>query len=66
MILSRFAVCSETNRKPLTRVVVETRVAAEAELERIRAEDEPEPEDSYWITELGPECEGWRWLAPVE
>ena len=66
MILSRFAVCSETNRKPLTRAVAETRVAAEAELERIRAEDGPEPEDSYWIAELGPECEGWRWLAPVE
>ena len=66
MILSRFAVCSETNRKPITRAVVETRAQAEGELERIRTQDGAEPEDSYWITELGPESEGWRWLAPFE
>jgi hypothetical protein len=63
MILTRYAVCSETNRKPVTRIVCDTKPQAEAELERVRREDEHAPEASYWIVELGAECEAWRYLA---
>ena len=64
MILTRYAICSERKRKPITRLVCDTRAQAEAELERIRKEDHEDPESDYWIVELGSECEAWRWLAP--
>jgi hypothetical protein len=63
MLLIRYAVCSERQRKPVTRAVCDTKAEAEAELERIRALDEAAPEDDYWITELGAESEAWRWLV---
>lgn len=64
MILTRYAVCSESKRKPITRVVCESRAQAEAELEKVKAIDAEHPAEHYWIAELGPECEAWRWLAP--
>ncbi len=66
MILTRFAVCSERNKKPLTRVVCDTRAQAESELEHVRQADSEDPEGSYWIAEVGSESEAWRWLAPTE
>ncbi len=64
MILTRYAICSERKRKPVTRLVCDTRAQAEAELERIRKAELEDPESDYWIVELGSECEAWRWLAP--
>ena len=66
MILTRYAVCSERQRKPVTRVVCDTRAQAEQELERVMKADEADAEGGYWIVELGPESEAWRWLAPLE
>jgi hypothetical protein len=64
MIIVRYAVCSERQGKPITRVVVDSRVDADRALEQIREHDRADLETSYWIAELGPEAESWRWLAP--
>lgn len=64
MILTRYAICSERKRKPVTRLVCDTRAQAEAELQRIRKTELEDPETDYWIVELGSESEAWRWLAP--
>ena len=64
MIVARFAVCSERNTKPVTRAVCDSRAEADKVLEQIRATDSADPEESYWIAAVGPETEGWRWLAP--
>ena len=63
MIVVRYAVCSESAHKPLTRAVCDARADAERILERIKREDAQDVESTYWIAELGPECEAWRWLA---
>jgi hypothetical protein len=63
MIVVRYAVCSERSRKPVTRGVFDTRAQAEHEIDRIRRAEAADPESSYWIAELGPECEAWRHLA---
>lgn len=63
MIVVRYAVCSESAHKPLTRAVCDARADAERILERIQREDAQDVESTYWIAELGPECEAWRWLA---
>lgn len=63
MITVRYAVCSEKDGKPVTRAVVESRSDADRALERIRQKDLAAPEASYWVAEVGPECEAWRWLA---
>jgi hypothetical protein len=62
MIVVRYAVCSETDKKPVTRLICDARVEADRELERIRRQDN-DPNTSYWIAELGPECEAWRNLG---
>ena len=64
MIVVRYAVCSERQGKPVTRVVVESRAEADRALERVRELDASSLEHDYWIAELGPEAESWRWLAP--
>jgi hypothetical protein len=48
----------------VTRAVVESRSEADRVLERIRQKDLAAPEASYWVAELGPECEAWRFLTP--
>jgi len=63
MIVVRYALCSERSKKSVTRAVFDTRQEAEKELERIRRAEAANPESSYWIAELGPECEAWRHLA---
>lgn len=63
MIVVRYAVCSERRGKPVTRVVVESRAEADRALERIRQRDLGNLEESYWIAELGHECEAWRTVA---
>ena len=63
MIVVRYAVCSEREQKPLTRAVVDNRAEAERLVERYRREDGHDSETAYWIAELGPEAEAWRWLA---
>ena len=63
MIVVRYAVCSETDRKPVTRLVCDQREEAVQALERLKQQDGQVPEQSYWIAELGPECEAWRYLA---
>ncbi len=65
MILVRYAVCSTRDGKPVTRAVLESRAEAEQTLEGIRQKDLGSPEAAYWIAELGPESEAWRWLAPA-
>ncbi|MBI3180055.1 MAG: hypothetical protein HYZ27_10365 [Deltaproteobacteria bacterium] len=62
MIVVRYAVCSESRKKPLTRAVCDSRSEADKLMERLRRED-AEAEATYWVAELGPECESWRWLA---
>ncbi len=64
MIVVRYAVCSERQGKPVTRAVVESRAEADRALERVRQRDLGNLEASYWIAELGPEAESWRWLVP--
>jgi hypothetical protein len=64
MILVRYAVCSERQGKPVTRAVVDSRVDADRALEQVRQRDLANLETNYWIAELGPEAESWRWLAP--
>ncbi|MBN1960564.1 MAG: hypothetical protein JW841_06435 [Deltaproteobacteria bacterium] len=64
MIIVRYAICSERQGKPVTRMVVESRVDADNALEQIREQDRANPETTYWIAELGSESESWRWLAP--
>lgn len=66
MILTRYTVCSQRKKKPVTRIVCDTRAQAESELEKARQADGADPEESYWIAELGVESEAWRWLAPSE
>ncbi|MEE8408497.1 MAG: hypothetical protein V3T05_02730 [Myxococcota bacterium] len=63
MIVVRYAVCSARESKPLTRIVCDVRTEAEGAIERYRREDGADTETAYWIAELGPECEAWRWLA---
>jgi hypothetical protein len=63
MIVVRYAVCSERAHKPVTRAVCDARADAERMLERIKREDAQDADTQYWIAELGPECESWRWLA---
>ena len=63
MIVVRYAVCSERAGKPVTRAVVEDRAEAKRVLEEIQRKDATQPEETYWIAELGPEAEAWRWLA---
>ena len=66
MIVVRYAVCSERQGKPVTRAVCESRSDAEKALEQLRQADRATPESAYWVAELGPECEAWRFLAPQE
>lgn len=60
MIKVVYAVCSERARKPVTRAVCGSRPEAEQLLQRLRREEATDPEQSYWIAELGPESEAWR------
>ena len=64
MIITRYAVCSDNGSKPVTRIVCDTKVEADKALVRIKELDAAALEAKYWIAELGPECEAWRWLAP--
>ena len=64
MIITRYAICSQSGNKPVARQVVESRAEAEKALERIKQEDAVHMEAEYWIAEMGPECEAWRWLVP--
>lgn len=66
MIVVHYAVCSERAGKPVTRAVVDARAEADRALERIRQRDAADPEESYWIAELGPECEAWRSFSSEE
>ena len=66
MIVVRYAVCSERERKPVTRVVCDSKADADRELERIKQEDGGDLTTSYWVAELGPECEAWRWLGEIK
>ncbi|MBI5510639.1 MAG: hypothetical protein HY903_17920 [Deltaproteobacteria bacterium] len=63
MIVVRYAVCSEAERKPVTRAVVETRPDAERLLESLRQKDGNDPSVQYWVAEIGPECDQWRFLG---
>jgi hypothetical protein len=63
VIVVRYAVCSERQGKPVTRLVVDSRTEADRALERVRQGDASALEHDYWIAELGPEAESWRWLA---
>ena len=63
MIVVRYAVCSERERKAVTRGVYDSRAEADRALERLRQLEAAGPEDAYWIAELGPECESWRQLG---
>ena len=62
MIIVRYAVCSERDNKPVTRAVCDSKADAERELQRTRERD-GEAATTYWVAELGPECEAWRHLA---
>ena len=64
MILTRWAVCSERKKKAVTRVVCDSKAECERALELIQRQDAADPEEEYWMVELGPESEVWRWLAP--
>ena len=63
MIVVRYAICSTRAAKPLTRLVADTLQDAERALERLRQQELSDPEDAYWIAELGPECDAWRELG---
>ena len=63
MISLRYAVCSEQEKKPMVRGVVETRQAADQLLVELRRQDGNDPTTTYWLAELGPECDAWRALG---
>lgn len=63
MIVVRYAVCSERERKPVTRGVYDIRAEADRALEHLRQVEAAGPEEAYWIAELGPESESWRHLG---
>ena len=63
MMMTRYAVCSQSGSKPVTRIVCDTKPEAERALARIKELDAAHMEAEYWIAELGPECEAWRWLT---
>lgn len=63
MIVVRYAVCSVRDGKPVTRGVFEERGEADRELEKLRRAEAADPEGEYWVAELGPESEAWRWLG---
>jgi hypothetical protein len=44
-------------------VVCESKADSERELARIENDDGGDLTTTYWIAELGPECEAWRWLG---
>lgn len=62
MPVARFALCSERAQKPVTREVFDDRADAERGLDKLRRR-EGDAETTYWIAELGSECEGWRHLG---
>lgn len=59
MISIYFAVCSERAKKPVVRAVFDSPAEAEAGLEGIRERDGHDPEDAYWVAEVGKEAESW-------
>jgi hypothetical protein len=63
MISVRYAVCSETEKKPVVRGVVEARQDADELMQKLRNQDGNDPTTSYWLAELGPECDAWRSLG---
>ncbi len=63
MITVRYAVCSEVEKKPLTRAVVESRPQAERLLEELRRRDGNDPTAQYWLAELTAESDAWRNLG---
>ena len=63
MISVRYAVCSEAEKKPVVRAVVEARQAADQLLVELRRQDGNDPTISYWLAELGPESDAWRFLG---
>jgi len=63
MIAVRYAVCSEQEKKPVVRVVVETRQEADKLLLNLRRQDGNDPTITYWLAELGPECDVWRFVG---
>ena len=64
MIVTYYALCSDRGKKPLTREVFDSRREAEQALAELTQREAEDPADEYWIAELGPEADGWRWLAP--
>jgi hypothetical protein len=60
MKIVRHAICSQRESKPVVRRVCDTLVGAENLLQDIREAEAHDPEQDYWIIELGPECETWR------
>ena len=65
MIAVRYAVCSEQEKKPVVRAVVEARQAADQLMVDLRRQDGNDPTISYWLAELGPECDAWRFLGTL-
>jgi len=63
MISVRYAVCSESAGKPVVRAVVEARQKADELLLELRKLDGNDPTVTYWLAELGPECDAWRALG---
>jgi len=63
MIAVRYAVCSALEQKPVVRAVVEARTEADRLLAELRRQDGNDPTVSYWLAELGPECDAWRFLG---
>jgi hypothetical protein len=66
MIKVVYAVCSERMHKPVTRAVLDTRAQAEQLLQKLRRDEAEDPDEAYWIAELGPESEAWRKLLDAE
>ena len=63
MIAVRYAVCSEVEGKPVVRAVVEVRQRADELLQELRQKDGNDSTVTYWLAELGPECDAWRTLG---
>ena len=56
------SICIPYNRGPKMSLLIP---GTEKALEKIRQADN-NPEVEYWIAEVGPESEAWRWLAPAK
>ena len=59
-----YAVCSMLRKKPVTRALCQSKREAIELMDRLRTQADSDVD--FWIAELGPHVDGWRWLGADE